>query len=475
MTAAEGPATAWQRTTGHFGGWTRHEVRNMLTVLIGRCCWLPPVVARKSSSGKIVGAVQDDSGGVHARRHHRRPKSGTGITRETVTNERGQYEVPGASAGPVSGRGRARGVPALLAAVRSPSRSTRRRASTWRSKLGDARGDDHRRRRRARRPDHDVRRSARSSKRSRSRAAAERPQLRRTWGCSRPGVTTRGQSTTRCRVRGARAAQDSNNFQLDGVANVSLGGNTRAGPPERRRRPGVQDPDEQLLGRIRPQLRVGRAGGDQVGHAINFSGKRLGVPSQRQVPVARTTSPPPIRRLSSRTSTAARSAGRSHSRPLLRAQPLVLLRVVRRLPSDPRPDATDRRGDRSASGTAISASSTAPILDPLTGQPFPGNRIPVRSDQPGGTAVCSTLMPLPNIAGTAAAPEQLRLVARRRSRTSTSTCCGSTTRSTRSGTCSIATSSRTTTASTHSRARARRAIWASRRERVAHAARDVRR
>ena len=45
-------------------------------------------------------------------------------------------------------------------------------------------------------------------------------------GLLTPGVTTRGQSTTDAAyvVHGQR--QDSNNFQLDGVANVSLGGNT---------------------------------------------------------------------------------------------------------------------------------------------------------------------------------------------------------------------------------------------------------
>ena len=52
-------------------------------------------------------------------------------------------------------------------------------------------------------------------------------------GLLTPGVTTRGQSTTDAAyvVHGQR--QDSNNFQLDGVANVSLGGNYGAGPPKR--------------------------------------------------------------------------------------------------------------------------------------------------------------------------------------------------------------------------------------------------
>ena len=104
-------------------------------------------------------------------------------------------------------------------------------------------------------------------------------------GLLTPGVTTRGQSTTDAAyvVHGQR--QDSNNFQLDGVANVSLGGNTVQA------RPNVDAVQEFKIQTSNFSAEFGRNSGSVVqvvtkSGTNNFRGSALGVSSQRQVPVA---------------------------------------------------------------------------------------------------------------------------------------------------------------------------------------------
>ena len=100
-------------------------------------------------------------------------------------------------------------------------------------------------------------------------------------GLLTPGVTTRGQSTSDAAyvVHGQR--QDSNNFQLDGVANVSLGGNTVQA------RPNVDAVQEFKIQTSNFSAEFGRNSGSVVQvvtkSAPQLSRQRLGVPAGRQV------------------------------------------------------------------------------------------------------------------------------------------------------------------------------------------------
>ena len=74
------------------------RARTMMVVL-----WLttilPMAVAAQVSSGKILGAVQDESAGVLPGVSIVLRNVDTGVTRETVSNERGRYEVAGLQPG----------------------------------------------------------------------------------------------------------------------------------------------------------------------------------------------------------------------------------------------------------------------------------------------------------------------------------------------------------------------------------------
>ena len=146
------------------------------------------------AAAKSLGVVQDDSGGVMPGVTIVVRNLATDVSRETVTNERGQYEVTSLTAGPVSGRGRAARVQATLAGPdyrpgqpgdsRRPRRSSSERSSETITVVGD--GLD--------RPDHDVH----LGKVVEQKQILELPLSGRNFadlGLLTPGVTTRGQST----------------------------------------------------------------------------------------------------------------------------------------------------------------------------------------------------------------------------------------------------------------------------------------
>ena len=186
---------------------------------------LPAIGLAQVSSGKILGAVLDESAGALPGVTIVVRNLETGVSRETVTNTRGRFEMPGLQPGryqveaELTGFSRYSQGPVTVQvneeALVNISLKVGQLAETINVVAqGLDRADHHGDAREGHRGETDP------------RAAAERAQLHQPSGCSRPGVTTRGQSTSDAAyvVHGQR--QDSNNFQLDGVANVSLGGNT---------------------------------------------------------------------------------------------------------------------------------------------------------------------------------------------------------------------------------------------------------
>src|SRR5687768_12180557 len=68
-------------------------MKRVLFTAIAVCC-LTSVAWGQVSTGKIIGTIQDTSGGTLPGVTILVRNLGTNITREAVTNERGQYEVP---------------------------------------------------------------------------------------------------------------------------------------------------------------------------------------------------------------------------------------------------------------------------------------------------------------------------------------------------------------------------------------------
>ena len=68
-------------------------MKRVLFVAVAVCC-LGSVAWGQMSTGKIIGTIQDTSGGTLPGVTLVVRNLGTNITREAVTNERGQYEVP---------------------------------------------------------------------------------------------------------------------------------------------------------------------------------------------------------------------------------------------------------------------------------------------------------------------------------------------------------------------------------------------
>ncbi|MEO6238590.1 MAG: carboxypeptidase-like regulatory domain-containing protein, partial [Vicinamibacterales bacterium] len=192
----------------------------ILTLLIS---W-PLLLSAQTSGGRILGNAQDSSGGVLPGVTIVVRNVATGIARETVSNERGQYEVAALQPGQYQVEAELTG---FRRYVRGPitvqvNQDTRIDAMLQVGELSEtilvaAEGIT-------------VQTTTSSlGKVVEEKQILELPLSGRNFtslGLLTPGVTTRGQSTTDASyvVHGQR--QDSNNFQLDGVANVSLGGNS---------------------------------------------------------------------------------------------------------------------------------------------------------------------------------------------------------------------------------------------------------
>ena len=191
-------------------------------------------------------------------------------------------------------------------------------------------------------------------------------------------------------INGSRT--DENNITVDGATAIrtrSLGRHHRH--PERRRDPGSPGADRRLHARVRPRERRPDPHGHQE-RQQPLQRQRLVLPTAttrcRPTPgratAARTRSRTAARRRSTTSSTATRSAARSRRR----CSRTSCSSSARRSGSTSsqvqtqRSDGADREDAPAATSASCStrttASSAAPrsIIDPPTGQPFPGNIIP---------------------------------------------------------------------------------------------------
>ena len=420
-------------------------------ILTALCLSFPLIAAAQTSGGRIVGVVQDSAGGVLPGVTVVVRNLATSISRETVTNDRGQYEVTGLQPGQYQ-------VEAELVGFRRYSQgpitvqvnqSTRVDPAL---QVGDvnetitvvAAGIA-------------VQTTTSSlGKVVEEKEILELPLSGRNFaslGLLTPGVTTRGQSTTDVDVRRAWAAAGREQLPARRRGQRVARRQHRAGAAERRRRPGIQDPDEQLLGRIRPQLRVGRAGGHQVGHQHAATAAR-GSSSETTTSSRRTyfatTDPPPLSqnqygatlggpvRTRNRTFFFGAFEGFRLSRGLTR-QTVVAT-------------AQERVGDFSVLSRAIRRSARPACRFPATG--FPPIASAPRPEAPRAHAVAEHRR-------RRVPAEQLRLVARTESGVRPVHAATRPQVQRSGGTCSIATSCRMARRSTPSRDPGPRAIWAS--------------
>jgi outer membrane receptor protein involved in Fe transport len=358
---------------------------------------LPAAGSAQVSSGKILGAVQDESAGVLPGVAIVIRNLDTGVTRETVTNDRGRYEVPGLqpgryqvqaeltgfrryTQGPIVVQVNEESLVNVILPVGEVAETIQVEAQgivvqTTTATLGKV---------------------------VEEKQILELPLSGRNFtslGLLTPGVTTRGQSTTDASyvVHGQR--QDSNNFQLDGVANVSLGGNAVQA------RPNVDAVQEFKIQTSNFSAEFGRNSGSVV-QVVTKSGTNTFRGSgwefhrndkfQSQNFFA-TSDPPPLEQnqyggtLGGPLSLPGLYSGRNRTFFFGSFEGFRLTRGLTR--QTVVATAQERAGDFSF--------LSRPILDPLTGQPFPGNVIPVDRISPAAQRLLS-LMPLPNIAGAGA-------------------------------------------------------------------------
>ncbi len=346
------------------------------------------------SSGKIVGLVQDNSGGVLPGAGIVARNLGTGATREAVTNDRGRYEIAGLQPGRYQ-------VEAALTGFRRTSQGPLTVAVNEETRLdfllelGELAEN--------------ITVQGESSVVQTTTAAIGKlieekqivalPLIDRNFaslGLLTPGVTTRGQSTTDASyvVHGQR--QDANNFQLDGVANVTLGGNAVQA------RPNVDAVQEFKIQTSNFSAEFGRNAGSVVqvvtkSGTNDFRGNAWEFLRNDRFQARNFFAqgdPPPLRQNQfggtfggpivipgvyagrNRTFFFGAYEGFRSTRGLTR-QTVVAT-------------AQERSGDFSF--------LARPIIDPATGLPFPGNVIP--ADRISGAArALLGLMPLPNIDG----------------------------------------------------------------------------
>ena len=372
----------------------RHTMARLWTLALAAIVLMAAPAPAQVSSGKIVGVVQDNSGGVLPGVTVVARNVGTGVTREAMTNDRGRYEIAGLASGryqvdaSLTGFKRTSQGPVTVAV----NEETRLDAVLQLGELAE-----------------NITVQGESSVVQTSTAAIGKlieekqivalPLIDRNFaslGLLTPGVTTRGQSTTDASyvVHGQR--QDSNNFQLDGVANVTLGGNTVQA------RPNVDAVQEFKIQTSNFSAEFGRNAGSVVQvvtksgtNAFRGNGWEFVRNDRFQ---ARNFfaqgDPPPLEQ---------NQFGGTFGGPIVipgvysgRNKSFFFgsyegFRSTRGLTRQTVvATAQERTGDLSF--------LSRPLIDPLTGQPFPGNVIPADRISPAARALLA-LMPLPNIAG----------------------------------------------------------------------------
>jgi hypothetical protein len=357
---------------------------------IGLAVILLPTLARaQTSTGRIVGVVQDSSGGVLPGVSVVIKNIGTGTTRDAVSDERGQFDVSGLAPGRYQ-------VDAELQGFRKFSQSPVVVQVNQETRVN---------------PVLSVGAVAETitvaaegllvqttssvvGKVVDEKQILELPLSGRNFadlGLLTPGVTTRGQSTsagTSFYVHGQR--NDANNFLLDGTSDNSLEGNTLQA------RPNVDAVQEFKIQTSNFSAEFGRNTGSVV-NVVTKSGTNVFTGSVweffrsdklQSKNFFATTEPPPLK---------FNQYGGTAGGPVIRNKTFFFASFegYREGRGQTRQTivatAQERAGDFSFLSRAI--------IDPSTGQPFPGNVIPANRIDPAATKLL-TLMPLPNIAGT---------------------------------------------------------------------------
>ena len=350
------------------------------------------------STGKIVGLVQDSSGGVLPGVSITIRNVDTGTSRDAVTNDRGQYEVPGLQPGRYQ-------VGAELQGFRRFSQGpvtvqvnqeTRVNATLAVGALEET-----------------ITVQAEGSLVQTTTSAVgkvidgkqivELPLSGRNFadlGLLTPGVTTRGQSTSATGnsfyVHGQR--DDANNFLLDGTSDNSLEGNTLQA------RPNVDAVQEFKIQTSNFSAEFGRNSGSVVNvvtksgtNDLHASGWEFARSDRFQARnFFATTDPPPL---------TFNQFGFTAGGPL--GVPGMYSGRNRTFFFGSYEGYRERRGLTQQTIVATEQERAGdfsflsrPLLDPLTGLAFPGNRIPPDRISPAAVKLLA-LMPLPNIPGLA--------------------------------------------------------------------------
>jgi hypothetical protein len=365
-------------------------IRGMRGFCLGAAVLLvvPAILLAQISGGKIIGSVDDESGGVLPGVQVSILNLGTGLTREATTSERGRYEVRGLPSGQYEVRAELSGfrgyaqtdvdvlvnretvvnitlsIGAVTETVTVTGESVIIQVTT--SSIGKVVEDD---------------------------VMVAIPLANRNFvnlALLIPGVTTRTQSTTAGStfyVHGQR--DDANNFLLDGVSAVDLEGNRSAV------RPNPDAVQEFNIQTSQFSAEFGRNAGSIIQVVTKSGTNEFGGNAwyfarddsfQAQNFFAQ-NEPPPLSR---------KQYGGTFGGPIVHDKFFVFgsyegIRENRGLTRQTVvTTARERIGNLSFLDT--------PIIDPETGQQFPGNIIPRDRIDPAATALFE-LMPLPNISG----------------------------------------------------------------------------
>lgn len=350
----------------------------------------PPNALAQTSTGKVVGVVLDASGGVLPGVSIVVRNVGTGTSRETVTDDRGQFDVSGLAPGRYQVEAELQGFrrfsqgpvtvqvnqetrvnPTLSVGTVSETITVTAEGilvQTTTSVVGKVVDE---------------------------KQIVELPLSGRNFadlGLLTPGVTTRGQSTsagTSFYVHGQR--DDANNFLLDGTSDNSLEGNTLQA------RPNVDAVQEFKIQTSNFSAEFGRNSGSVV-NVVTKSGTNSFKGSAWEFVRSdkfqsknffATTQPPPLK---------FNQFGGTLGGPIVRNKTFFFgsyegYREDRGLT---RQTIVATQQERNGDFSFLSRQ----LLDPDTGLPFPGNIIPAGRINPAAVKLLA-LMPLPNISGVA--------------------------------------------------------------------------
>jgi len=380
---------------------------------------LPAAGRGQTSAGKIIGVVQDSSGGVLPGVSIVIRNLGTGNSRETLTDDRGQFDVAGLAPGRYQ-------VDAELQGFRKFSQGPVTVQVNQETRINATLSVGNVQETLTVTAEGVLVQTSTSvvGKVVDEKQILQLPLSGRNFadlGLLTPGVTTRGQgtsagtSTSSFYVHGQR--NDANNFLLDGVSDNSLEGNVLQA------RPNVDAVQEFKIQTSNFSAEFGRNTGSVVNvvtksgtNAFTGSGWEFVRSDKFQAKnFFATTEPPPL---------TFNQYGGTMGGPVIRNKTFFFgsFEGYREARGLTRQTIVATAQERAGNFSFLSKA----LIDPSTGLPFPGNVIPLNRIDPAALRLL-TLMPLPNIPGVAprqnnyvSSPESAAWRARNSSRTTAS-------------------------------------------------------